>query len=163
MKRLYLIRHAEALNAPAGTEDIKRKLTYTGIQETKKIAKYLMVHKVNFDCIISSHAVRAMETAKLIASIVNYPADKILCDKRIYLEESRVFFDMLQELDNSVSKVAIVGHNPELNAFALHFLNDFSVRMSPSTVIGIEIMSNDWSKIKWAVHKKLFILTPQTP
>jgi phosphohistidine phosphatase SixA len=97
---------------------------------------------------------------QLIALGVCFPAESIFYDKRVYFEEARVFFDILEELDDSVTDVAIIGHNPELTAFAQYFLNDLSVVMSPSAMIGIEINSDNWSKIKQAVYKKLFIITP---
>jgi phosphohistidine phosphatase len=160
MKRLYLIRHGEALDTVPGTDDSKRKLSRTGITETKKVIKYLSAQQVTFDFMIASHAIRTIETAKLIAKGIEFPLDKIVCDKRIYFEEFPVFFDILSELDNTVSSVAMIGHNPEISVFASHFLENVKIKMTPSTVIGIEILSDDWVNIKQANCKKIFIVSP---
>ena len=72
------------------------------------------------------------------------------------------FFDILSELDNSFSKVAIVGHNPELKLFANTFLKEDLISFPTSGVVCMEFETNKWSDIKRAKFKTLFVVTPKT-
>ncbi len=160
MKTLYLIRHAKAAQEEPGLADAKRPLIKTGIERTKKIVEYLLDNSVIFDLMIASHATRAMETAKLMAARMEYPEDKIMCDKRIYCNDLQAFFDILFGLDDSISDVAIVGHNPLITEFANYFLDDKIVSMPTSSVVCIEIDTDQWTQVNLVSSTKQFFITP---
>jgi phosphohistidine phosphatase len=162
MKTLYLIRHAKASDGEAGMPDEKRTLVKKGISNTQKIIQYLLAHKISFDCIISSHAIRAKDTAKIIAKGMQHPEKKIVCDKRIYHNNVSGYFDILYELDDSVSALAMVGHNPVITEFANYFLEDKIMSLPTSAVVCIEIDTKRWTDLNLATHKTRFIITPKT-
>ncbi len=87
MKKLFFIRHGESTanfkKLFAGQWDVE--LTGKGREEAKvagQIAKDL-----NIDYIISSPLLRAEETARIIANIINYPADTIIFSK-LFMERN---------------------------------------------------------------------------
>jgi phosphohistidine phosphatase len=161
MKTLYLIRHAKASDGEADMPDEKRTLVKKGINNIQKVIQYLLAQKISFDCIISSHATRALETAKIIAEGTEYPVEKIVCDKRIYNNDASVYFNVLYELDDSVSAAAIVGHNPAISELANYFLEDKIMSLPTSGVVSIEIDTERWTDINLAAHKMKFIITPK--
>lgn len=84
MKRLYFIRHGEstfnANHAWNGSSDMP--LTAKGREQAQKAGQEAREQGLVFDVIISSPLARAHDTAKLVASEVEYPHDKIvLSDK----------------------------------------------------------------------------------
>jgi phosphohistidine phosphatase len=162
MKRLYLMRHGEASDETDATTDINRKLVRTGITDTKKVIGYFIAQKVMPQCILTSPATRTYETAKLLANGLKFPPEKIMCDKRIYASDPYDLMDAIAELDDSFTNVILVGHNPNIAGMAVRFLDDFSIRMVPSTAIGIEFIIDSWTDIKQAKGKKLFYIAPQS-
>jgi phosphohistidine phosphatase len=161
MKKLYLIRHAKASKDRSGTDDHKRPLIETGIKRTQKVIQYFLDNKVSFDCMITSHASRAMDTAKLIAKGLGYPINDIVCDKRIYEMNESIYFTILSALNDSVTDVALIGHNPDITTFSNLFLDEKIINLPTSGVVCIEFDTNTWSEIKRAKHKVLFIISPK--
>ena len=67
MKSLYLVRHAKSSREDPGCADEERPLLEKGVKKTGKVIKYLRERKIIPDLVISSHAERALDTAKIIA------------------------------------------------------------------------------------------------
>ncbi len=65
MKTLYIVRHAKSSWDFSAIPDYDRPLLETGIIRTNKIIKYLKNQDTNPDLIVSSHALRAKETARI--------------------------------------------------------------------------------------------------
>jgi len=80
MKKLYFVRHGESefnkANKWAGSSDTP--LTKDGHEQAKRTGKELKKQGLAFDIIISSPLERAHNTAKHIATELDYPHDKIL-------------------------------------------------------------------------------------
>ncbi|MEI6851806.1 MAG: hypothetical protein WCL06_03145 [Bacteroidota bacterium] len=154
------MRHSEAIDADANITDPQRKLTSQGIADTQKVMQYLLSHEIIFDCIINSQAMRSVETSKIIAAGMNLEENKIHSDVKLYLKDAASFFDILFELDDSLSEVALVGHNPHITGFANYFLEEKISSMAPSTMVCVEINTNSWSDINLADCRKIFMITP---
>ncbi len=156
------MRHSEAIDADANITDPQRKLTPKGIADTQKVVQFLLSQKITFDHIIHSQAMRSVETSKIIATGVNTDAGKIHGDIKLYLKDAASFFDILFELDDSLSNVAIVGHNPHITVFVNYFLEEKIHSMATSTMVCVEINTDSWSDINLADYHKIFMITPQT-
>lgn len=80
MKRLYFIRHGEsefnASHAWGGSSDTP--LTPKGRKQAKRAGREAREQGLVFDVIISSPLSRAHDTAKLVATELGYPHDKII-------------------------------------------------------------------------------------
>ncbi len=84
MKTLYIVRHAKSSWNKVDMPDEKRPLMEKGKKRTKKVIDYLLANHIKVDYIISSHAVRAHETAKILAHALKYPIENIKIDSNIY-------------------------------------------------------------------------------
>ena len=63
---------------------ISEPLNEIGIKDAEIMGKHIKIKKYIPDIIISSPAIRALSTAKIIAKIINYPFSKILINRNIY-------------------------------------------------------------------------------
>ena len=84
MTKYYFVRHGESTanvdRVSAGWSDVA--LTENGINQAYKTAKEIKDLGIKFDVIISSPLSRALDTAKIIAKLNNYPEQSIkLLDK----------------------------------------------------------------------------------
>ena len=73
MKTLYLVRHAKSSWEEPGVSDADRPLIPKGLKKTQLIVDFLLKRETKIDLMISSPAVRAYETAKLVAAGLDYP------------------------------------------------------------------------------------------
>lgn len=162
MKTLYLARHGKSSLGDPEAADHERMLLPTGISNTKKIQNYIRKKEITFDLIISSYAIRALETAKLLAEAAGYPLNAIKIDHRIYDAVEDVIYDIMAELDDHKKNVLIVGHNPTLTQFANIYLRPRIDNLSTSGFVCIEFDADAWTEIPLIKGKVRFVITPQT-
>ena len=110
---LYLIRHGDAENISKGMRDFDRAITPEGELKIKHAAHYWKNAIPGFDHILSSPYVRAMQTAKIIASVFNYK-DEIYTDRKLGSGcDTKDLIEIINTFDGS--DIAYVGHQPDLS------------------------------------------------
>lgn len=70
--KIYLIRHAQAVSASSTLPDPNRYLSAEGRQTARGVGRTLRTEEIEFDAIIASPLVRAVQTAELIADAVDF-------------------------------------------------------------------------------------------
>ena len=121
-KILYLLRHAKSSWADHSISDFDRPLNKRGIQQAPEIAAILASKDARPQAIISSPANRAFSTAKIMAVALSSDKSKIGSDKRIYEANIQTLMYLIQELDDDLESVLLVGHNPGFS----HLVNTLS-------------------------------------
>jgi phosphohistidine phosphatase len=115
--QLYIVRHGIAIDReePKCPPDPERYLTEEGIEKTKQVAKGIAALGATADLLISSPYVRAMQTAEIFASALEYPKEKIRrSDQLLPGAEASLFYRELAK-DKQASKVFCFGHAPQLD------------------------------------------------
>jgi phosphohistidine phosphatase len=110
---------------------------------------------------ISSHAKRALETAKIIATGINYPVEKIETSPFIYEVDSDDIFNIIFGIKDTVDTLMIIGHNPTLTQFVNLFLDDTIDLLPTSGVISISFETGNWTDVISAKRKTNFFLFPK--
>src|ERR1700746_3956591 len=105
--QLYIVRHGIAIarEDPKSPPDPDRYLTDDGVDKTKQVARGVASLGATADLLISSPYVRAMQTAEIFASALDYPKQKI---RRTDLllpgsEASRFFRELAKDKHSSAS------------------------------------------------------------
>ena len=160
MKTLFLVRHAKS-SWEEPLPDDRRPLLHKGISRTARVAEAMLLKGVSVDRIISSHAVRALETAKLLAQALDYPVEEIVVDPDIYHSGGDAIFDRLYQLPDSCGSVMIVGHNPALTDLSNRFLADPIENLPTSGVVSVTFHTDSWVDLPLAERKVRFILLPK--
>jgi len=161
MKTIYIVRHAKSSWDQLDLPDEKRPLMEKGKKRTKKVIDYFQNKNITVDYIISSHAVRAYETAKILAHGLKYPEDRIKIDPGIYHDNGDSLIERFFELPDQLDSVLLVGHNPTLTDFVNHFLKNPIENLPTSGVVSISFDTGHWEKIPLAKRKENFILFPK--
>ena len=124
--RLYLIRHAEAASVGTGRvrSDGDRPLTALGRKDARRAARALREREVIFDRILVSPLMRAVQTAEILASVLEHPG---VVDCLPLLAHSDGWREGLEPVleeshDSGAGSVAIVGHNPDLSDITANLL-----------------------------------------
>jgi len=153
MKSLYIVRHAKTNKS---LNDLERELMPIGIERTHKLGTYLQTNNCKIDKMYSSFAKRAMQTTHILAEHVNYPQNKIITKKELYLTSQEEYFNILVEQDDTVDSVMIVGHNPEVTNVAQFFVPDFTSYMQTGACFCFDFETDDWTSIFTAERKVRF-------
>ncbi len=161
MKTLYIVRHAKSSWDFTELPDIERPLTEKGIYNTKKIITELSKKNISIDLLICSQAKRAYDTAKLLATGLNYPVEKIILSKGIYQVGTDDIFNLIFGIKDNVDSLMIVGHNPTLTQFANLFLEEMIELLPTSGIISINFEADSWNDIIKAPHKTNFNIFPK--
>ena len=161
MKTIYIVRHAKSSWDFIQLEDHERPLTEQGIKRTKLVGEYLAQKKVSVDLIISSHAVRAYETAKIIANALDYPEEDIVTDKQIYHADAGGFFYRFTEAPEEANSVMIVGHNPTVTELVNHFLKKPIDWLPTTGVAGFVFKAKRWEDLPDSKYKSKLFITPK--
>ncbi len=156
MKNLFLIRHAEAEPSGARPSDHDRTLSPTGRLEAERMGNRLAA--VSPDYLITSTAVRARETAEIIAAAVHFPSGRIVVDGRLYLAEPRMILDAVRALGD-VDTVMLFAHNPGLSELAgrLHVLR---AGLPTCGVAAFEAQVDSWADFGPATARFVGLYTP---
>ncbi len=118
---IYLIRHADAMDADAGMTDAERPLSEEGMEKMRKGAKGLRkILSGSFpplDAILTSPLLRSVESARIIAREVNDNDEVVECPPlggEVRWEELVPFLEKYP----ATGRVALVGHEPALGKLA---------------------------------------------
>jgi len=114
--------------------------------------------------ILSSTAVRARETAELVAAELEPPQRRIDRDPRIYLASPGELLQVIAGLDDAIDDVVIVGHNPGLTQLANMLVPSLALTNLPTTgVVAIECDTPAWGEIDSARFSLRFYDYPKNP
>ena len=147
MKKLILIRHAKAIQGDNSLPDMKRSLSTRGQQNTHLMASRIAEMALHPDALFSSPAERALSTARGLANALDIKKKKILVDPALYTFNADDLLVWLKELDNDLTDIALVGHNPALTDL-VNFLALTNLENLPTCGIAVlDLSIKRWSKV----------------
>ncbi len=161
MKTLVLIRHAKSSWKFPELKDMDRPLKKRGLKDAPLIGKVLKDLHVAPDLILSSPAVRAITTAKIMAKETGFDETKIVTESKIYLESKSKLLKVINQINDQHNTVFLIGHNPGLTDFANMLLSESVDDLPTSGVIGIQFESDNWSEAEKGKGKKTFYEIPK--
>ena len=147
MKTLYLVRHAKSSWKYSDLDDFERPLNKRGHKNAPFMGRVLKKLKVTPDLVISSPANRAAMTARIIAAAINYPLKDIRYSATLYELSKNTLTRIVKQIDDSVNKAMIVGHNPTINGLA-NYIGDQPVGNIPTCGVFCVVLDiSSWEKI----------------
>jgi phosphohistidine phosphatase len=146
VKTLILVRHAKSSWKHPNLPDRLRPLNKRGQRDAPMMGERLAKREVALDLIASSPATRAMATAETIARKISYPEEDIRADERLYGASAFELLEIIQELDDHLDRVMLVGHNPGLTGL----VNDLGCDIDNAPTCGVVELAFDidsWAHI----------------
>jgi phosphohistidine phosphatase len=101
-------------------------------------------HGIRPSLIISSPAVRAWRTAKIIAKEIGYPAEFLQREESLYLASLDDLLDTVVAQDNGFNSLMVVGHNPGMTDFANFLVPGLTNNLPTAGVVSVQIEGDDW-------------------
>jgi phosphohistidine phosphatase len=115
-RTLVLIRHAKAGQDAASDE--ARPLAPQGVSDAQAVGRWLAEQGITPDLVVVSPAIRARQTWRSAAgSFDKVPPTTI--DPRIYENTDEAVLSVVNETDEDVTTLVVVGHNPSMHSVAV--------------------------------------------
>jgi len=146
-RRLVLVRHAKSSWKDPGATDFERTLHARGHRDAPVMGARLRARGVAPDVLVTSPAVRALATARILAREMGFPEAQIEPVERLYLAGTETLLDVIREFSEDASTAMLVGHNPGLTDLA-NLLTTSSFDNVPTTGV-VEILYPDglWTEL----------------
>lgn len=161
MKTLYIVRHGKSSWEEAGLEDHDRPLRKKGEKRTIKIANFLKAKKIKPDLMVTSSAIRAYQTAVIIAEHLNYPVNDILSESALYHADNSDLLHYVMGLDNKINSVMLFGHNLTVTNLANKFLSEKVEWLPTSAIVSISFQTQHWEDCSISKKSTNFVITPK--
>ncbi len=160
-KQLLLVRHAKSDWGNSGLKDFDRPLNTRGFANAPEMGERLKNKNILPDGIVSSPALRAITTAKLIANTINFDIEKIVQKPQIYEATELDLLNLINNFDNTLNFVALFGHNPGVTNFANYLAYTDIYDMQTCSMVLISFDSDNWEIISGGCGKLLWYDYPK--
>ncbi|MCW5911237.1 MAG: histidine phosphatase family protein [Cyclobacteriaceae bacterium] len=111
LRKLYLLRHAQAVTGSLSIPDEQRALTPDGEAVSKHVGEFLKQKNSNINLILSSPALRTKQTSLLIAKQLT-PEPEIQFERSIYNGDVPALLKLLTRLPDTITEAMLTGHYP---------------------------------------------------
>lgn len=118
MKRLFILRHAKTEPGSVSRADRDRRLLEKGRDAASRMGAYIRDRAYRAESIKCSTAQRTRETCSIVRPFIGASAP-IEFREDLYLAEAEDMLSRIQEFDDGLGAVLIVGHNPGVADLAL--------------------------------------------
>lgn len=129
IKRLVIVRHGKSSWKEEDLDDIERPLKDRAFDDAELVCQAYKATATHSFTAITSPAVRAHETAKLLTNCLDTHIENLSVDENLYTFSPSTLFDFICNLPNTLDNVMLFGHNPAItdvvNQIGSHFLKIF--------------------------------------
>ncbi len=161
MKYFYLIRHAKSSWEHPGLSDRERPLNKRGKRDAPFMAGRLKLHGVLPDLIYTSPAKRACKTAEAIAECLGCPSERIRRQDEIYTSDMNLLLQLVQNTEDSVNRLFLVGHNYVLTDFAEYLTSEVLGNIPTCGIVGVAFELDSWREVAGGRGRMLFFDYPK--
>ena len=150
MRRLYILRHAEAMPSP---EDRTRPLSTRGRHDAEVLGQKMKSQKMFPDYVVCSPARRTRETYAVLESFL--PETSCIYPEYLYNATLEDLVHGMRGLTASVNAALFIGHNPGIHMLAralaqegdVNARNSLSFGFKPCTMAVILSNAEDWADL----------------
>jgi phosphohistidine phosphatase len=162
MKRLTLLRHAQADNPLPDQSDWNRLLTKRGQLDAKEMARRLKVQQLRPGLVLSSPALRARQTAEVFARCFSSATLQLV--EELYLADSKLLLTLIQQRGGSSDHLLVVAHNPGITELASWLAQDRRIDNMPTcATVTAEFELDTWQALQPATGLNVEFDYPQRP
>lgn len=127
--------------------DIERRLNERGRADAPEMGARLACNGIKPGQILASSALRAQETAQLIAVALNFPVDKIIAEPRLYNAQVDAWLEVIGGLNDRWTSVMCIGHNPGVSDLAGGVFGQPVMDVPTCAVLTLDFAATYWSEV----------------
>ena len=146
-RRITLLRHAKSDWSGPNLDDYDRPLNARGKHDAPRMGQQLRKRGLQPQLILSSPALRAITTARIVAAELGYEQESIQTDADLYHASPSTILRVLRNRGASYTDVMLVGHNPGLSDLA-NQIGDISIDNIPTCgAFTVELNADSWDTL----------------
>ncbi|MDX2316353.1 MAG: histidine phosphatase family protein [Gammaproteobacteria bacterium] len=157
-RELLLLRHGKAEKLRADS-DFDRPVSDPGKRGAQRMATWIWRNDLMPDYVISSPAIRALETARKACKAMGMGAQGIVEDQRIYEATTSDLLQVLADVPETARRVLLVGHNPGLRKL-LSYLDGTHDGQLPKAALAHIKLPDNWSELPPECSRALTRIRP---
>jgi phosphohistidine phosphatase len=147
MKRLILSRHAKSSWNHPELRDIDRPLNKRGLKAAPIMGGVLRERSLIPEAIFASPSLRTRMTSELLAKELAFPFDQVEFIDSFYGASPGSIVQFTQKLDDQLSTVMLVGHNPTWTDLCHRLTGKHLDNLPTSGILVINFDINHWSDL----------------
>lgn len=147
MKTLFIVRHAKSSWNDPFLIDHQRPLNKRGQKAAPEMARRLKKRGVHPDAIVSSDALRALETAMSMAQALGLPGKTVHQNPVLYSATSDEIAEIVRRFKDDWNTVMVVGHNPTLTELANQFYPHLIANIPTAGIVELNFNVPSWKLI----------------
>jgi phosphohistidine phosphatase len=153
MKTLLIMRHAKSSWKATDLSDRERPLNKRGKKDAPRMAEVIVEKELVPQHILTSPAVRSLDTAKALAASMHFSGEIEIVDA-LYMAEAEVYVEELRQVSDSFERVLLIGHNPGLESL-LQILSGKLESLPTCTLAHLSLPVNSWADLKMDIEGEL--------
>jgi phosphohistidine phosphatase len=162
MKRLIFVRHARAEDQTSGITDFERSLTVKGKVIARQMAKRFRQKEPDPGLMITSPALRALETAYIFAGELGIKYEDIRIESSIYFKSGlKIIYDILKSVSDDTDTITLFGHNPSFTEIPDRLSKTGCEFLTKTSIVCISFPVKTWSELKTDSGKQDYFLKPE--
>jgi phosphohistidine phosphatase len=144
VKRLTLMRHANAQWKDPQISDFDRPLNRRGQGEAEAMARRLVELKLIPTVLLRSSARRAQQTADIVARELGISARSMRSEESLYLASAADILRLIRATGPRIPHLMIVGHNPGITDVANLLAPAFQLELVTAAMCSITFDTRVW-------------------
>lgn len=160
-KQLLICRHAKSSWQDVNLSDFERPLNKRGERDAPEMGRRLAQRGIRPDLIMTSPAARALATAIHYAGQLDYPLERLERNPLQYATSVPALIKILQEVDNRINTLMLVGHNPESTDLANALGHLMIDNIPTSGIVALAFSLPAWEEIGVGKGELLFFDFPK--
>jgi phosphohistidine phosphatase len=168
MLTLSLLRHAKSSWKNPTLPDRERPLATRGQNDAPAMGRAMAERGIDPELVLCSSARRTVDTLALVLPELKVEP-KVVYEDALYHASPAEMLQMLREIQPGANRVMIVGHNPELQAFALdlvgsgpkHLRERLEEKFPTTALAVINFTAGLWSSVDVNTGSLNLFLTPK--
>ncbi len=161
MKRLTLMRHADARWQDAGLSDLERPLNRRGTAAAEAMARRLLELALVPELVLVSPARRTQQTGEILARVLSLPARLVMSDEALYLASAADLLKVVQATGPRVTHLLVVAHNPGVSELVQQLVPEAEASgLVTAALCSIACDTDHWTAIGVASVKDVMRETP---
>ncbi|HVN44352.1 MAG TPA: histidine phosphatase family protein [Steroidobacteraceae bacterium] len=161
MKRLTLMRHADARWQDQGLSDLERPLNRRGTAAAEAMARRLLELALVPDLLLVSPARRTQQTGEILGRLLSLPARLVMSDEALYLASAPDLLKVVQATGPRVAHLLVVAHNPGVSELVQQLVPEAEASgLATAALCSIALETDDWTSVGVAAVKDVVRETP---
>ena len=156
MKRLTLMRHADARWNDPGMPDLDRPLNRRGTVAAEAMGRRLLHLELVPDLLLVSPARRTQQTADIVARELSLSVRHVQREEALYLASAADMLRLIQDTGPRIAHLMVIAHNPGASDL-IHLLvpRGGISTLTTAAVCSIVFETDDWRAIGAEVVKEV--------